>query len=260
MIVLEEKNGRGRSPHKPNYSPEELMAERLDAVVEVYMKLREIKATALELDLPPNKVKKLLITAKVLSYPETGEIQRLLNSGKTMAEVQEAMRLSHAAINTYLPYSKCVYKTAEISQNAERMARYRERKAAVQSLRSIIEDGGTTGEMEQNLWNCVVAFQQYPFHTSSGLTFSYSLKTGRNGAYTKELFIAPQENSKPLAWSSVQLVFFKAIEKRDTVFDRPKAVGNIRGISYIYSLFCRFGVIKVPGEVEERMRSIHESN
>ena len=51
-------------------------------------------------------------------------------------------------------------------------------------------------------------------------------------------------------------VFFKAIEKRDTVFDRPKAVGNIRGISYIYSLLRRFGVIKVPGEVEERMRSL----
>lgn len=48
----------------------------------------------------------------------TEQIQRLLNAGKTIAEVQKALWLSRAAINTYLPYSKCVYKTAEISQNA----------------------------------------------------------------------------------------------------------------------------------------------
>ena len=230
------------------------MTELLDAVVEVYMKLREIKATAIELDLPPNKVKKLLITAGVINYPETGQIQWLLNAGNSVTEVGEKLHLSRAAINTYLPYSKCVYKTAEISQNAERVAKYRGRKAAVQSLCSIIEKGGTAGEMEDNLWNCVVAFQYYPFHTISGLPFSYSLKTGRNGACTKELFIDRRENSKSLAWSGVRLVFQKVVERRGAVFDRPKAVGDIRGISYIYSLLWRFGMIKVPGQVEERLR------
>ncbi len=254
MIVLEEKNERGRPSQKPDYDPEKLMTELLDAVVEVYMKLREIKATAIELDLPPNKVKKLLITAGVINYLETEQIQRLLKSGKTMIEVQEEMGLSRSAINTYLPYSKMIYKMSEVSQNAERVAKYRERKAAVQSLHGIIEEGEMTGEMEDNLWNCVVAFQHYPFHTSSGLPFSYTLKTGRSGQYTKELFVNRRENSKSLAWSSIRLAFQKAMEKPDTIFDRPKAVGDIRGISYIYSLLWRFGVIAVPRELEERLR------
>ena len=116
----------------------------------MYQEKREIKATALELDLPPNKVKKLLITAKVISYPETERIQSLQAQGRTIKEIQETTTLSRAAINTYLPYSKCVYKTAEISQNAERVARYRERKSAVKEMQKIMS--------EESLWTCIIAF------------------------------------------------------------------------------------------------------
>lgn len=173
------RDHRGRPPQKPDYDPETLTRELMDTVVEVYHSTNSLKSTALELDLPPNKVKKLLITAKVLCYPETEQIQRLLNAGKSMAEVSEELHFSRAAINTYLPYSKCVYKTAEISQNAERMAKYRERKKAVVDMQENMS--------EENLWQCIIAFQHYPFHTASGLPFSYTLQTGRNGSYTKEL-------------------------------------------------------------------------
>lgn len=37
---------------------------------------------------------------------------------------------------------------------------------------------------EEALWNCITAFQDYPFHTASGLPFHYTLKTGRNGKLT----------------------------------------------------------------------------
>ena len=60
---------------------------------------------------------------------------------------------------------------------------------------------------EQHLWDCIVAFEGYPFQTISGLPFSYQLKTGRNGELTKELWIDRRENSKSLAWSSVRLAF-----------------------------------------------------
>lgn len=236
----------GCPPHKPDYDPETLTRELMGTVVEVYHSTNSLKSTALELDLPPNKVKKLLITAKVLCYPETEEIQRLLSFGRTMAEVQEELHLSRAAINTYLPYSKCVYKTAEISQNAERMTKYRERKKAVKELQESMS--------EESLWQCIIAFQHYPLHTSSGLPFSYSLKTRRNGSYKKELFIDRRENSKSLAWSSVRIAYQSAVDKRNTVIASPKELANVRGVSYIYSLLWRFGVIKVPGEMEERLR------
>jgi len=236
---------RGRPPKK-NYDPEKLMHELIDMVAEVYQNTNEIKATATELSLPPNKVKKLLITGKVLSYPETGQIQSLLQQGKVMEEIQTIMNLSYSTINTYLPYTKVIYKLAEISQNAERVNQYKNRKQAVAEMKENCT--------EENLWNCIIAFQAYPFYTVSGLPFTYTLKVGRNGEFTKELFIDRRENSKSLAWSSVKIAFEKAMEKQGTVFERPKAIADVRGVSYSYSLFWRFGVISVPENVEKKLR------
>lgn len=54
---------------------------------------------------------------------------------------------------------------------------------------------------EENLWQCVVAFQNTPMRTASGLPFLYKLKVGRNGCFTKELWVDRREDSKSLAWS-----------------------------------------------------------
>jgi len=106
---------------------------------------------------------------------------------------------------------------------------------------------------EENLWNCIVAFQEYPFFTSSGLPFTYRLKVGRRGGYTKELFIDRRENSKSLAWSSVKLAFEKALEKKGAVFTRPKEIADVRGVSYSYSLLWKFGIIEVPEEIGDKL-------
>lgn len=227
------------------------MQKLINAVAEVYQATNEIKATAMELSLPPNKVKKLLVTAGVLKYTETEQIQSLLQQGKTIAEIQTIMGLSYSTINTYLPYSKVIYKMSEISQNAERVNRYKNRKQTVAEMKENCT--------EENLWKCIVAFQGYPFFTASGLPFTYTLKIGRNGEYTKELFIDRRENSKSLAWSSVKIAFERAKEKPCTVFDRPKAVADVRGVSYSYSLLWRFGVIRVPEDVEEKLRGKKKS-
>ena len=42
--------------------------------------------------------------------------------------------------------------------------------------------------------------------------------------------------------------------KREVV-DRPKALGDIRGVTYIYGMFYRFGLIDVPDEVKEKMKN-----
>lgn len=236
---------RGRPPKK-DYDPEALMRELIDTAAEIYQEKGEIKATAQELDLPPGKVKKLLITGNVLSYPETKQIQDLMQQGKTMAEIQQMMGLGYSTLHTYLPYTKVIYKMSEISQNAERVKAYKTRKSAVDTLLEAPTDG--------YLWDCIVAFQNYPFHTVSGLPFSYKLKKGRNGEYTKELFIDRRENSKSLAWNSVRMVFRKALEQQGTVFTRPKELADVRGVSYTFSLLWRFGMISVPEEVEKKLK------
>lgn len=239
------KHRYGRSPKK-DYDAEALMKELINTVSEVYQTTNEIRATAIELSLPPNKVKKLLTTAGVLKYTETEQIQSLLQQGKTIAEIQTIMGLSYSTINTYLPYSKVIYKMSEISQNAERVRRYQVRKQAVETLHENCT--------EENLWKCIIVFQNYPFFTASGLPFTYKLKIGRNGEYTKELFIDWRENSKSLAWSSVKMAFETAKKKPCTVFDRPKAVADVRGVSYSYSLLWRLGAIRVAEDVEEKLR------
>ena len=45
---------------------------------------------------------------------------------------------------------------------------------------------------------------------------------------------------------TVVLAFKKALEKQGKVVERPKALGDIRGISYIYPMLYRFGVIEAP--------------
>lgn len=233
----------GRHPNK-YYDPVGVLQVQIEAVKEVYDDCEEIKATALELGLAALKVRKLLITGNIISYEQTDTIQELQREGKTIQEIITITGLSRASINGYLPYSKVPYKEAEISSNAEWCITYRKRKAAVEALQEEMSD--------EKLWDCIIAFQRYPFRTVTGLKYSYILKKGRNGDYTKELFIDRRESSKSLAWSSILLAMQKV--DQDTVYEKPKAIGDIRGISYIYPMLWRFGIIAVPEEVELRLR------
>lgn len=63
---------------------------------------------------------------------------------------------------------------------------------------------------------CGMPFRGTVFKTYSGLEFTYELRRGRSGAYTK-------------------------------------ALGDIRGVTYVYALFYRFGLIDVPDKVKERV-------
>ena len=69
--------------------------------------------------------------------------------------------------------------------------------------------------------------------------------------YTKELWIDRREKSKSLAWSTVLLALGN-IKEVGEVVERPKALGDIRGVTYIYGIFYRFGLIDVPEEVKEK--------
>ena len=109
-----------------------------------------------------------------------------------------------------------------------------------------------TEPTEEHLWEVVLLYQKVKFKTYSGLPFSYEVRKGRNGQYTKELWIDRREKSKSLAWSSVRLAFHN-IREMGAVVDRPKSLGDIRGVTYIYGMFYRFGLIDVPDDVKEKM-------
>ena len=90
------------------------------------------------------------------------------------------------------------------------------------------------------------------FKTATGLPFQYKLKVGKNGEYNRELLINRREKSKSLAWSSVVLAFENSKRISEEV-KKPKALGDIRGVSYIYPILWRFGLIRVPEAIEKKM-------
>lgn len=127
-------------------------------------------------------------------------------------------------------------------------------KAEMNSIKENIERKEAVERLQKEvntdlLWNAIIAFQNYPFHTYSGLPFSYTIKVGRNGELNKELLINRRDKSKSLTWSSIVIALEKALNLKGNIISRPKEIGDIRGISYIYPIFYRLGLIDVPEHI-----------
>ena len=285
------KPGGGRKKSKPDYNPSAILQNQMDAAVALYDKEEHpsLQIIADELDLNPIKVRKLLITAGVYKSEIADQVQQVfsthrkagLSHTEAIAATMKELNLSKASVTSYLPYEKGVYFPAEtdssnISVGAERIRRMRKRNKVLETL--------LNEQSEEALWTAVIAFQGYKFRTYSGLVFSYGLKKGRGrgiaesgvaneqdeackkaeackqgGVYTKELFIDRRENSKSLAWSSVLLAFHN-IPSIGSVVDRPKALGDIRGVTYIYAMFYRFGLIDAPQKAKEKMEPVRNKD
>ena len=290
-MARKRKPGGGRKKSKPDYNPSAILQNQMDAAVVLYDKEEHpsLQTIANELDLNSIKVRKLLITAGVYKSDAADQVQKVfgthrkagLSHTEAIAATMQELNLSKASVTSYLPYEKGVYFPAKtdnknLSVGAERIRRMRKREKILEELRA--------EHSEEALWAAVIAFQGYKFRTYSGLVFSYSLKKGRGrgntesgvaneqdeackqaeaykqgGVYTKELFIDRRENSKSLAWSSVLLAFHN-IPSIGSVVDRPKALGDIRGVTYIYAMFYRFGLINVPEKAKEKMEPVRNKD
>ena len=104
---------------------------------------------------------------------------------------------------------------------------------------------------EELLWDALVAWQERPFKTASGLPFTYTIRCGKRGQLTKELWIDRREGSKSLSFGSIRAAFANACRER--YVSRPKGMGDIRGVSYMYPIFWQLGVIEVPSKYAEQM-------
>jgi len=242
-----------RPKKKPYYDAEKIMKDLMLAVAESYEETGELKLTAAEFALSSIKIRKLLITAQEKGFTSEiytneiyEEVYSLYATGKSLEAIQEITGLGKSSVNGYLPYSKYPYKSDELSTNADRTALYRMRREIVSDL---VEELS-----EEKLWDAIIAFQNYPFHTASGLAFTYTVKIGRDGTYNKELIVDRRADSKSLAWSSIRMAFDNSLNLQGKIIIRPKMLGDIRGVSYIYPMLYRFGIIEVPTEIADRMQ------
>lgn len=204
MIMGEKRAYKARKPGggwkkiKPEYDAGKNLKEQMDAAVALYDSEMSLQAIGDEQGLNSIKVRKLLITAGVY---ESEVVEKVKNTFEEYRETQDyktsilstanTLDLSKASVTSYLPYKKGVYfpstEKEKISVGAERQRRYR----AMKRWRA--------DPTEENFWGLVLAYAGIKFKTYSGLPFTYEVRKGRSGEYTKELWIDRRENSKSLA-------------------------------------------------------------
>ncbi len=215
----------------PDYDPEKIMKELLEAVTELYESGLSLRRIGDELDLDPQKVRKLLCTANergLCIYPsETADrVLKYYRSHKSVAEIMTLTGLSRASVQSYLPYTKVPYKETDISANAERLRVFRERNRAVQNLK----------EDPSLLWKTVTLFAGYPFRTVRGRKFRYTVRGGE---------MAVGRKKKTITRSTVETAYQRA---RTGDITGPKQLG-VFGASYLFPVFVRLGILPEPRSV-----------
>ena len=223
---------------------DDLISQLIEAVTDTYLNPPEntadengrmyLNLLAEEFSMTPIKVRKLLISSGVYQTDISMRVNELYKSGKTIKEIQEIVGMSAASVSGYLPYQKTVYNLEVSTDVANRLRKYRNRKAMVEKLAAEIETGA---EHTKNLlWETITAFEDYPFKTAKGLRYYYTVKGN-------ELFISRKEKSVTRA--SVNMAFETTVrlQRESSEITGPKMLGCF-GASYLYPIFNRIGVIR----------------
>lgn len=185
---------------KPDYDADKILREMANTAMILYAEKGTLKSVSNELGLNMIKIRKLLITAGVLKLNHESnicrnncsemnhstdhvhhdvfvyksatadEVMKLKDDGRSISEIMAITGLSKSSVNSYLPYGRTPYKAKELSANADRIGKYRERKAAVGKLKTV---GGT-----ETFWLAITAFQDYSFYTDKGVKYAYKIIDG----------------------------------------------------------------------------------
>ena len=132
------------------------------------------------------------------------------------------------------PTAKPVYNLEESTRVAERLRKFRKRRKAAEQIKKAIKDESLK-DVNEAIWNALIAFEGYSFQTAKGLRYTYTVKGN-------ELFFSRKEKSVTRA--SVEMALETAIElqKSNLRIRGPKML-RCFGASYLYPIFIRFGVI-----------------
>ena len=210
-----------RPKKNPQYDAEHLMQEILEAVGDAYLHplsssvdgkgYASLSFLADEFSMTPLKIRKLLITSGLYECEQSRLVVKLKNQGKTFDEIQAYTGLSRASVHSYLPYTKGIYNMRELSAQAERLRRYRDRKYKVKQLTAAILE--PDAEMPYNLfWETLCAFADYPFRTVNGVKFRYVME---------ENAINFPESKKKILRSCLNELLTQTIQAQKNVFMEP---------------------------------------
>ena len=190
-----QKTKRGRPRKKPDYDRYGLINDLLEKAVDLFgepfddRKERSkdapsIRDVANAMDTTPLKVRKILITTGHYSTDLSRKVQSLREQGCSIQQIMKQTGLKRASVHAYLPYSKGSYNLSETTLYAEHGKAYRKRKNVCERLRWKLD----SPDVEEYLWDAIVAFADYPFKTETGLPMKYTVEGG-------EIFFNRKEKS-----------------------------------------------------------------
>lgn len=117
-----------RKKLKPELDLESIQSDLIETVCFNYQNGVSVRALAKQMELSPMKTRKILITGGCYATDLSTEIEALYKDGKTISQIAELLSTTPANVNSYLPYERIIYGMEERSVEADRQARYRERK------------------------------------------------------------------------------------------------------------------------------------
>lgn len=241
MSVEIQKAKRGRPRKKPDYDRAEVQDELFVRVIEAFEEPYDdriersedapsIRDVANALDTTSLRVRKILITAGYYSTELSRKVQALHEQGYTTQQIMDETGLKKSSVHGYLPYIKGNYNLPELTLDAEYSRGYRKRIAACKKLQLGID----SPDVEQYLWDAIVAFADYPFKTEKGLSMKYTVE-GR------EIFFNRKEKSVTKATVVKAFQQARRVQKEEGCVSGPKKLGTF-GASYLYPVFLRLGV------------------
>lgn len=227
-----------RPKRKPDYDGEKNMEQLIVAVcdyfgtavddrepVKEHVSLREV---AERFHITVIKARKILITAGLYSTAASRKVQALSEQGMTLVQITEATGLKRSSVNSYIPYTRTIYKLPDVSIQAERQKQYRVRGQNA---------ARTDAEKAEKLWQELTYLQGCLFTTSKGLDFTYRIKG-------LEMFVDRKEKSITKATA---LAAYRKVVELGGVVKGPKQLGTF-GASYLYPVFVKMGIIKTAGD------------
>lgn len=114
----------------------------IDEVAEAYLTRGasgehvSIRSLAKEYGTTVLRIRKMLITAGVYRSELSDRVNLLYEEGMTIEQIQKETGLGRASVHSYLPYTKSVYNMEEVSDETERIRRYRRRRELKERLQA----------------------------------------------------------------------------------------------------------------------------
>ena len=177
------KAKRGRPRKKPDYDRTEQIDVLLEKAVDLFgepfddRKERSkdapsIRDVANAMDATPLKIRKILITTGYYSTELSRKVQGLYAKGYSIQQIMEETGLKKSSVHGYLPYIKGNYNLPEATLDAEYSCIYRKRISVCERLCRKLD----SPDVEEYLWDAIVAFADYPFKTETGLPMKYTVE------------------------------------------------------------------------------------